>query len=95
MVSPIFLAPFVLLACIWGPLFIRRVGLIGGALTVLLLGACFGYDFFHVSVVTLDRLALGGIVALYFIYRNFHGLKARPFHRADVVLLAFLSLIHI
>ena len=33
-------------------------------LTVILVGSVFGYEFFNISIITFDRLLLGGLVAL-------------------------------
>lgn len=82
--------PFALVAAIWGALAFRRAGIIGGCLATLLFGSCFGYDFFHVSVITTDRLLLAAVVGIYFFNRQFGELKARGISISDVVLGLFV-----
>jgi O-antigen ligase len=51
----------------------------------------FGHSFFHVSVVTLDRLALGGLVVWAFV-QLCHGQAALPIpHRLDVFVACFYA----
>ena len=87
---PILILPFALAVCLLAPVVYRKTGLIGGCLATLLAGSCLGYDFFHVSIVTLDRALLGGLCVLYFLQRNFHGLKPHRTTMSDLVLLGFI-----
>lgn len=84
------LIPFALFAVLWGFVLFRKTGLVGGCLATLLAGSCLGHSFFHVSVVTSDRLLLAAVCGAYFLARNFHGLKARSLSKSDLVLGLFI-----
>ena len=86
----ILLLPFALVACIWAFVLYRKAGLIGGCLVTILAGSVFGYDFFHASVITVDRVVMAAVVVGYFVCRNIQGLPARAFSRVDVVAIVFL-----
>ena len=81
------------LGLIWGVVFVRRSGLVGGCLATLGIGSCLGHPFFHVSVITLDRLFLALLAVLYVGYRRFAGLAAKPIRRTDIALLGFLGVL--
>lgn len=61
----------------------------GCCLATLLVGSCLGYDFFHVSIVSLDRAMLGGILCIYFFQRTCKGLRARQLTVSDFSLIVF------
>ena len=89
---PIFLIiPFALVGCIWGYVVFRKTGLIGACLATLGAGSCFGHPFFHLSLITSDRILLGGLVVGYLAARSMFGLKARKLMKADVVLTLFIA----
>ncbi len=61
------LAVALIVASVWGIVFYRQVGLLGGCLAVLLVGSCLGHPFYHVNAgpipITADRLLLGVVLA--------------------------------
>ncbi len=91
------LAIALIVAAVWGVVFFRQVGLLGGCLGVLLVGSCFGHPFYHVSFgpvpVTADRLLLGGMLAVYLFYRTLGRFERRPLDRLDFVLLIFIGVL--
>ena len=56
---------FAFAGLIWGGIFLRKTGLLGGCFVVLLVGSCFGHPFFHANVgslpLTADRVLLVGL----------------------------------
>jgi len=88
---PVIILPFAVAACLLVGVVFRKTGLIGGCLATLFAGACLGYNFFCVSLISLDRLMLGALFVVYLLQRNFHGLKVRRFAQSDMVLLAFFA----
>lgn len=78
------------MALIWGYVFVRQFGVIGGCLATLTAGSCFGYPFFHISVITLDRVMFGGVVVL-FLLQWLHGnVRKLPLSKSDVLLAVFM-----
>lgn len=81
-------------ALVWGAVFFRQTGLVGGGLAVLLAGTCFGHAFFHANFgplpVTLDRVLLGIVVALYLLLVAWGCLERRGVDAQDLVLLGFM-----
>ena len=84
-------------ALIWGTVLFSRGGLLGGCLAVLLAGCCFGPPFFSLSLgpipLTLDRVLWAGLLAVYVIWRRRGWIEPKPFARAEVVLLAFFTVL--
>ncbi len=85
----------ILATFVWGTIFLRQFGLLGGAVAVLVIGGCFGHPFLHVNVgplpVTADRVCLGVLVLVYLIYRLRNQPGWRPLDAADATLLLFLG----
>lgn len=79
-----------LLCVIWGFLFIRRHGLLGGCFVAVVTGSCFGHSFFHVGPLTIDRLMIVALAACYFCQRSLFHLPAKRLNRTDVAILLFL-----
>ena len=92
-----FVAIIVLTAAVWGAVYVNKTGLLGVSLAVLVTGCCFGHPFFHTSLgplpITIDRLLLVGLVALFAIYlaRGWIGFKRLT--AADYLLIAFVGYI--
>lgn len=87
----VLIIPFGLALCIWGYLCFRRTGLLGGCLVTLLVGSCFGHPFFHVSVVTADRLLLAGLILAYSLHRCLFGLESRRLTKSDGLIFLFVG----
>lgn len=63
-------------AAIFGAIAVRTFGLWGIVLAMFLIGIVFGHPFFHVSVITLDRLILALVVggtAFFRLYGRYNG----------------------
>ena len=88
-----------LVAAVWGLVFLRQFGLLGGCLAVLLVGSCLGHPFFHVNVgplpITLDRVLLGVVVVVYVALRVHGRVERRPLGRVDLVVLMFIGMLAI
>ena len=80
-----------LAALLWTAALIRRGGLLAGCLLVLVGGSCFGHAFFHVSVLTLDRVLLAAIFAYYLIDLRTRRGSPKPFSPPDLYLLLSLA----
>jgi O-antigen ligase len=82
-------------ACVvWLTLAMRWVGLIGGCLALLVVGSCFGYDFYNLKLgplpLTADRLMVGLLVGLYALQRASRILPSRSCDKPDYLFAAFL-----
>lgn len=88
---PLYLVlPLALAALIWGYVFISKCGVIGGCVATILVGSVLGYPFFHVSVITLDRLMIGGM-AVWFAHDRLVGrISPKRLSRSDIALGAFI-----
>ena len=53
----------------WCVIYLRFSGISGCLVASLLAGTVLGHPFFHISIVTLDRLILGVCIALFFGYQ--------------------------
>lgn len=82
---------------VWGIVFFRQFGLLGGCLAVLFVGSCLGHAFYHISVgplpVTADRVLLGIMLVAYLIYRRWGEVEEQPLNRLDLLLLAFIAIL--
>ena len=76
---------------IWGAVLIRLGGLLAACLMVLLLGSCFGHDFFHVGPITSDRLLLCGTFAMFAYLRWCGYFAARPIGTTDLLLMLLMA----
>ena len=85
----------VLVAAVWGAVFVSRTGLLGVSLAVLVTGCCFGHPFFHTSLgplpVTIDRLLLVGLVALFALHLSRGWIDFKRLTAADYLLVAFVG----
>jgi O-antigen ligase len=86
-----------ILCLVWGAVLLRRGGLLGGSLVVLLAGICFSHPFFNVPLgpipITLDRVLLAGLVVAAFVYRRFGWTRPKPMTPADWALGAFIAVL--
>jgi O-antigen ligase len=74
---------------VWAAVLLRHGDLIGGCLAVLLAGSVFGHSFYHVSVITADRLLIAGLIVAYLIYRQVGWADPKPLAKGDVAFLSF------
>jgi O-antigen ligase len=92
MLFPILLAGAICL--IWGAVLLRRGGLLGGSLAVLMAGVCFGHPFFNLPLgpfpLTIDRALLAALIGATIVYRRFGWTEPKPMTKADWALTAFL-----
>ncbi|MDH3717898.1 MAG: O-antigen ligase family protein [Planctomycetota bacterium] len=84
-----------LVALVWGAAFVLRGSLLTGCLVFLVVNACLGYYFFHVRVgpaeLTLDRIVLVALCAMFAIAWRTGQLDAKPMVRMDYAVWAFFA----
>lgn len=78
---------------VWGLVLLRRGNLTAGCLAVLLVGSCFGHEFFHLSALTADRVLIVGLVIAYAWFRRFQWADPKPIDKADVAFAIFLAVL--
>jgi len=82
---------------VWGAVFLRHTGLVGGSLAVLFVGSCFGHVFYHVSVgpipVTADRVLLAVLLGAFLICRHVGRTERWRPDAGDLLLVAFVSVL--
>jgi O-antigen ligase len=82
-------------ALVWGVVFFRKAGLLGGCLALLLAGCCFGYPFYVMPVrpipITIDRLLWLTMVALFLVERGLGWIERKPLGMADWALVALVG----
>ena len=81
---------------LWGAVVFLRGGLLGGCLTVLLVGICFGVPFnqFHhieVGPLTVDRLLVVLLAVQYVVWRRWGWADPKPLGKPEILLLIFLG----
>ncbi len=92
---------FVIIAAIaglvWGLAFMLRGSLIGGCLVFLMATVCLGHEFLNFDLgplpLTLDRLWMGVLLAMYFVQRRLGQTDPKPVDKVDLLLMAFLVLV--
>ena len=82
---------------VWGSVLLKKTGLLGGCLTVMLVGSCFGYAYYHTDVggfsVTADRVLLA-LLAIAFVAMGRLGLtERRQLDKMDITLLLFMGVL--
>ena len=83
---------FALAGLVWWIVIIRKGGLIAGGLLTLLAGICFGHPFFHVSLLTIDRVLVVVLLATYLVMRKLGASKAGPpLSGLDVIFGAYIA----
>jgi O-antigen ligase len=89
----IIIAIAALIALIWGAVFFRKTGLLGGCLALLIVGCCLGPEFlsFPTSPIptTLDRLLWIALLGVFVLERYWGWIEKKPFGLADWLLIAF------
>ncbi|MEY4568331.1 MAG: hypothetical protein RLY14_3301 [Planctomycetota bacterium] len=76
---------------IYGALAVRTFGILGIALAMLIVGTVFGHSFFHVSVITLDRLLLGVLVGAITIFRIHGKIEGERWNMIDVLIASWIG----
>ncbi|MCA9150229.1 MAG: O-antigen ligase family protein [Planctomycetales bacterium] len=87
---------FAAAAAVWFLILMRLGGLLAGCVAIVLCGSCLGHPFFHVSILTLDRLLWAVIVAWYGMerwQRWKQGQAGLAWTRVDLWMLAFLGVL--
>ena len=74
----------------WCVVYLRFAGIVGCLIATLLAGTVVGHPFFHVSVITLDRLILGASVALFVGYQIRGWNQPRIWSPADLLFTFFI-----
>lgn len=85
-----------LVALVWGAIYARRGSLVVGAALVLVMSYVVGHEFWHTKVgplpVTLDRLALGGLLVAAAVQWRLARLKLKPLLASDWLVLGLIAL---
>ena len=67
---------------VWGSVLLKKTGLLGGCLAVMLVGSCFGYAYFHADVggfsVTADRVLLALLAVAFCDHGSVRAHRAPP-----------------
>lgn len=74
----------------WCVIYLRFSGISGCLVASLLAGTVLGHPFFHISIVTLDRLILGVCIALFFGYQIRGWNQPRVWSPADLLFAIFI-----
>ena len=82
-----------LAAAVWLLVVLRLGGAVAGCLLVIFSGSVLGYYFFHVSLLTLDRLLWAVLCGVYVIQRLKGTVPSRPILGTDLIMLVFLALL--
>jgi hypothetical protein len=81
---------------VWGAVLLKRGGLLGGCLAVMLAGACFGVEFFKIPLgavpLTADRLLLVILVGQYLVWRRFGWTDPKPLGKPEILLCLFTGM---
>ncbi len=76
---------------IYGALAVRTFGLFGLVLGMLLVGTVLGHPFFHVSVLTLDRLLLGMVIGSVILLRLYGNLPGERWDLTDLLVTLWIG----
>ena len=90
--APVLFLSFVAVA-LWALVFLRRFGIIAVCGFTLVMGICFGYEFFHISMLTSDRLLIGALSGLYIFHRKLGIHEPKPFSKADLLGCALIAVL--
>lgn len=80
---------------VWAIVLFRYGDLIAGCLAVLLVGSVFGHAFFHVSMLTADRLLICGLIVTYIAYRRLGLADPKQIEKPDLAVLFFVAILGI
>lgn len=93
---PILAAVFGLVAITWGAIYARRGSLLAGFGILIVVAYALGHDFWNTRIgpipITLDRLLLLGLLAMFAAKWRLGRIAIRPFTGADWMLAAMLAL---
>ncbi|MEO8494776.1 MAG: O-antigen ligase family protein [Planctomycetota bacterium] len=78
---------------VWAIVLFRYGGLVAGCLAVLLVGSVFGHAFFHLSVITVDRLLIAGLIGAYIVYRRLDLAEPKPIEKSDLAVFLFVGVL--
>ncbi len=78
---------------VWAIVLFRYGDLVAGCLAVLLVGSVFGHAFFHVSVITADRLLIGGLIGTYIVYRRLDLADPKQIEKSDLAVFLFIAVL--
>lgn len=82
---------------VWGLVLVRAGGLLAAGLVALFAGIAFGPPFFSLPggpiPITIDRVLLAGLVAMYALYRWCGWVQRRPMTAADFVVLTLIGVL--
>jgi len=78
---------------VWAIVLFRYGDLVAGCLAVLLVGSVFGHAFFHLSVITADRLLVGGLIGAYIVYRRLDLAEPKPLEKGDLAAFLFVAVL--
>ncbi len=96
---PAFIIIASIVCAVWGVIFVRQFGLLGGCLAVLLVGSCLGHAFYHANIgplpLTADRILLGVLLAVFVISRRWGLVPRQPLNQVDLLLIAFVAVLGI
>ncbi|MEX0612217.1 MAG: WecB/TagA/CpsF family glycosyltransferase, partial [Pirellulales bacterium] len=94
---PIVVAVIALAAIVWGAIYAQRGSLLAGCGLMLAIGYVLGHEFWNTDVgplpVTLDRLALAGLLAVLIVQWRIGRLTIRPLTAGDWVLVILLAVL--
>ncbi len=79
-----------IIGLVWSLIYIRHFNPITTAVLALTIGGCFGHAFFSVSVITIDRLLIGGMFAQYLLFRYFQRAEHKPIGGMDYVFFGLI-----
>jgi O-antigen ligase len=86
-----------LVAAVWGNVYLLRGSLIAGALCAMIAAACLGHPFFHYDAgglpLTIDRVVVAVVVAAYLVQRVLGRTDPKPLGWADAALLALIAML--
>jgi O-antigen ligase len=84
-------------AAIWAVAFVLRGSLLAGCMVFLVLAVALGHEFLNFDVgplpLTLDRIWIGLLIAMFVVQWKLGWTHPKPFARVDLVLLGFLALL--
>ncbi len=97
MLMTFLLAIVALVALVWGAVFALRGSLVAGGVMLLIVGYVLGHNFFNFDLgplpLTLDRLWLGVLIAVYAVQLVLGRLDRKPWGSVEFILAAFLAVL--
>ena len=88
-----------LIVLIWGTIFVMRASLVGGCLAFVVAASCLGYHFLSFDLgaipLTVDRLMLGALLAIFLVHWRRGTTDPKPLKYVDIMLGMFIALLTI